>query len=50
MNLVDETLFEALAREAERRASEFRAQKLANMAWAFATVKHRRALKGFKGL
>ena len=31
-------LFNALARAAERRVSEFNAQSLANTAWAFATV------------
>ena len=30
-------MFEALARAAERRMSEFRAQGIANTTWAFAT-------------
>ena len=38
VNLLDEKLFRALAREAELRVSELNAQKLANTAWAFATV------------
>ena len=35
---MDEKLFTLLAPEAERRVSEFGAQELANMAWAFATL------------
>ena len=34
----NEKLFMALARLAERRASEFNAQEFANTVWAFATV------------
>ena len=36
MGLLDKTLFEELAREAELRVSEFNAQSIANTAWAFA--------------
>ena len=35
---LDEKLFTALARQAERRMIEFNAQNLAYTAWAFATV------------
>ena len=38
VKLLDETMFAALAREVERRVSQFNAQELANTAWAFATV------------
>ena len=38
MNLLEELLFKEMAREAERRVSEFNAQELANTAWAFAAV------------
>ena len=41
MNYRDERLFAALAIAAERRLSEFNPQSVANMAWAFATVKRR---------
>ena len=40
MRLSDEKLFAALARAAERRVGEFNANGHANIAWAFATVKH----------
>ena len=36
MKLLDETLFRVLAREPERRVSQFNAQDLANTAWTFA--------------
>ena len=39
LKLTDETLFTALAHEAERRVSEFNSQEIANTAWAFARVK-----------
>ena len=35
---VDELLFAALAREAAMRVREFKAQNIANTAWAFVTV------------
>jgi len=41
MKLSSAKVFAVLAREAERRVSEFNAQGLANTAWAFATVRLR---------
>ena len=38
MNHRDKKLFAALARAVERRLSEFNAQDIANLAWAFCTV------------
>ena len=38
MNRANEELFATLARVAERQASEFNAQELANTAWALATM------------
>ena len=38
MSELDEGLFAALAREAKRRVSDFKAQNLANTRWAFAKV------------
>eukprot|EP00747_Dinoflagellata_sp_TGD_P123587 gnl/TRDRNA2_/TRDRNA2_173840_c28_seq3.p1 gnl/TRDRNA2_/TRDRNA2_173840_c28~~gnl/TRDRNA2_/TRDRNA2_173840_c28_seq3.p1 ORF type:complete len:123 (-),score=8.76 gnl/TRDRNA2_/TRDRNA2_173840_c28_seq3:206-574(-) len=37
--LLDENLFEAVAREAEHRVSNLKSQHLANTAWSFAMVK-----------
>ena len=37
---MDKGLFVALAREAEVRMSEFNAQEIVNMVWAFATLGH----------
>ena len=39
MNQPDKKLFNALARAAEQRVSEFDKQAVANTAWAFATLK-----------
>ena len=36
MGQLDERLFKAMAKMAERRLDQFNAQNLANMAWAFA--------------
>ena len=38
MGQVDEALFTVLARAAEPRLGEFKAQELVNTAWAFATA------------
>ena len=43
MNLLNEKLFRALAKEAERRVNEFNTHDLANIAWAFAAVKYQDA-------